>query len=380
MSRSGPLAAVWPDSRVVHSKRAQRVHGQIASMKATLKARLGRFWVVVPLLLTFVLLIALGAGVAFWDLSRTTTNYPGAHFNTGNNAVWLEHNWAGQAHTSADYEALATRLQSEQVSYVYAHVGPLDSDGTIPASRAPNAMQLADALHARLRGVHVLAWIGQLSSASGLPADQVVSLDDSAVRSRIATTAAHFVAAERFDGVHYDIEPILNNDAHFLDLLDETRALLPSRATISMAAEKWAPSARLASWALDAGHANAWWTSYYYSALASHVDQMVVMAYNTGMPTGSLYQLFVKEQAQHILEAVRTAHHPPQLLIGIPTYPGDDTWHHAAAENMATGLAGVTAGLNSAPTAAPFTGIAIYRYALTTPQDWSAYNSAWLGH
>ena len=332
-----------------------------------------------PLLLTFALLIALGGGIAFWDLSRTTTNYPGAHFNTGANAVWLEHSWAGQAHTSADYDALAARLRSEQVSYVYAHVGPLDSDGAIPTSRAPDAMQFADALHARMPGVHVLAWIGQLSSASGQPADQVVNLDDSGVRSRIAATAAHFVAAERFDGVQYDIEPILNNDARFLDLLDETRAALPTSATISIAAEKWAPSARLASWALDAGHANAWWTSYYYAALASHVDQMVVMAYNTGMPTGSLYQLFVKEQVQHILEAVRTAHHPPQLLIGIPTYPGDDTWHHAGAENMATGLAGITAGLNSTPPPAPFTGVAIYRYALTTPSDWDDYDSAWLG-
>lgn len=342
-------------------------------------ARLGRFRRVIPLLLAFLLLGCLGSGIAFWSLSRTATNYPGAHFNSGQNAVWLEHSWAGQAHTPGDYDALAARLRTEQVGYVYAHVGPLDSDGRIPADRAPYAREFADALHARLPGVRVLAWIGQIEAASGQSADQVVNLGDSAVRARIAATARRFAVDAHYDGVHYDIEPILNNSARFLDLLDETRTALPQRAVLSIAAEKWAPSATLASWARDAGHAQAWWTSYYYADVAGHVDQMVVMAYNTAMPTPQLYQVFVKQQVEHILDAVRTVRHPPQVLVGIPTYHGDDRWHHPGAENMAAGLAGITAGLNSADGAQPFAGIAIYRFALTSDADWATYDKAWLG-
>ncbi len=369
-----PRAPIWP------SRHALRATAAVArSRLVAIKARLGRFWLVLPLLLAFVLLAGLGAGFALWNLSQTITNYPGAHFNTGQNAVWLEHDWSGSAHDPGEYDALAARLRAEQISYVYAHVGPLDSSGRIPADRAPFARELADALHARLPSVHMLAWIGQIETASGQPADQVVNLDDSAVRSRIAATAAHFVVDEHFGGVHYDIEPIINNNNHFLDLLDATRSALPPGAIVSIAAEKWAPNATLAGWADSAGHANAWWTSYYFAALAGHVDQMVVMAYNSAMPTAQLYQIFVKQQVQHILDAVRTARHPPQLLVGIPTYPGDDRWHHAGAENMASGLAGITAGLNSTDDPSPFAGVSIYRFALTTDGDWATYDKAWLG-
>jgi spore germination protein YaaH len=154
---------------------------------------------------------------------------------------------------------------------------------------------------------------------------------------------------------------------------------MPPGAVLSIAAQKWAPNATIAGWANDAGRGNAWWTSYYYAAVAGHVDQLVVMAYNTAMPTPQLYALFVKQQVQHILDAVRTARRPPQVLIGIPTYPGNDIWYHDWAENMASGLDGVAAGLNSTGDPHPFGGVAIYRFGLTTGGDWATYDKAWLG-
>ncbi|MGZ6390319.1 MAG: hypothetical protein ACXWQZ_13805, partial [Ktedonobacterales bacterium] len=98
-------------------------------------------------LLALIVLSVVALGVAFWRLGATVTNYPGAHFNLGRNAVWLEHTWAGQQHTDVEYDQLAARLEREQIGYVFAHVGPLDSDGTIPGDRAPNAAGLAAALH-----------------------------------------------------------------------------------------------------------------------------------------------------------------------------------------------------------------------------------------
>jgi hypothetical protein len=330
-------------------------------------------------LLALMLVFLLASGFVIWRLSLTVSSYSGAHFNHGQNAVWLEHTWAGDGHSASEYDALAARLSREQIGYVFAHVGPLNSDGTIPSDRAPNAAELTAELHARLPGIKVLAWIGQVEIAAGYPPDQSVNLSDSAVRLQIARTAAHFVKDLGYDGVHYDIEPITNNNPRFLDLLDETRASLPSGAIISISAQKWAPDAKAASLLSDVGRADAWWTSYYYAAVATHCDQMVAMLYNTAMPTGWAYQLAVKQETQHILDAARSAAHPPQVLIGLPTYPGNDFWFHDSAENMETGLNGVIAGLNSDRTTAPFAGVAIYRYALTTPSEWQTYDRLWLG-
>jgi spore germination protein YaaH len=335
--------------------------------------------VVALALLVFVVILSIGAGALTWSWSRTTTDYPATHFNSGLNAVWLEHTWSGSPHTSAEYDQLAAELKTRQITFVYAHVGPLDSNGTIPDDRAPYAQRFATAMRERLPDLRVLAWIGQLEAASGEAPEDVVALDNSSVRAHIALTAARFVRVYGFSGVHYDIEPIVNNDARFLDLLDETRKALPANAIISVAGQKWAPNATIADLAHQVGHAGAWWTSYYYSRVAAFVDQIAVMTYNTAMPVPQAYSLVVKQQTQNILAAVRSVASPPQILMGIPTYSGNDRWYHDFAENMASGLAGVAAGLNSDPESSPFAGVAIYRYALTSAASWNTYDKVWLG-
>lgn len=330
------------------------------------------------LLIALLVLLSL-AGFTLWRLSATVTSYSGSHFNQGKNAVWLEHTWVGDVHSSADFDALAEQLSREQIRYVYAHVGPMKSDGSIPDSLAPEAAVLTEQLHSRLPQVKVLAWIGQLETASGHPANVTVNLENSHVRAGIVQTTTRFVRDFGFDGVHYDIEPITNNNNHFLDLLSETRAALPSGAILSISAQKWAPNAHIADWAYGLGKADAWWTSYYYAKVAQYVDQLVVMAYNTAMPTAGMYSLAVKQETANILEAARSAQNTPEVLIGVPTYGGDNPWFHASAENMESALQGVTAGLNSNRDTSPFVGVAIYRLATTTEEEWSAYERLWLG-
>lgn len=331
------------------------------------------------MLLVLVVLLAGVGAYGYWRISRTVTSFAGPHFNTGHNAVWLEHAWAGDPHSASEYDALADQLEREQVAYVFAHVGPLNSDGSIPTSLAPYAQTFADAMHARLPNLKVLAWIGQVEAASGLPSNEVVNLNDSSVRAAIAATAARFVRDDDFDGVHYDIEPIRNNNPRFIDLLDATRAVLPHGAILSVSAQKWAPSAHIADLFYNAGRAGEWWTTYFYEVVAAHVDQIAVMAYDTAMPTAGAYQLFVKEETQHILAIARSVQHPPQVLIGLPTYTGDSVWFHASAENMTSGLNGVVSGLNSDTTTQPFTGVAIYRLGVTSEASWASYNHLWLG-
>jgi hypothetical protein len=330
-------------------------------------------------ILALILVAVAAVGVVFWRLSATVTSYNGAHFNHHQNGIWLEHSWAGQSHNPAEYDALANQLQKEQISYVFAHVGPLNSDGSIPDTVAPNAAALVVELQARLPRLHVLAWIGQDEAASGEPANDTVNLSDSAVRSKIAATSAHFVRDLGFDGVQYDIEPITNNNPHFLDLLDATRAELPAGAILSTIGEKWAPNAHVADVLQSQGKADAWWTSYFYAEVAAHVDQIVPLVYNSAMPSGRLYEFFVQQETEHILDSIRSASRPPQVLIGLPTYTGDSFWFHNSAENVSTGLYGVIDGLNSNHDTSAFAGVALYRFATTTGQDWSDYDSLWLG-
>lgn len=335
--------------------------------------------VFVAMLAVCLVLSVVTVGGWIW-LSHAATAYPGAHFDRGLNGIWLEHTWAGDAHTAGEYDTLAARLRRERIHYVFAHVGPLRSDGSVAADRYEHALDLLDALKARVPGVEVLAWLGQLSSASGAPADETVNLDNPSVRQEIAESAAYFTGKLGFDGVHYDIEPMINNGPRFLDLLDVTRTVIGPAKMLSTSAPMWAPNAHLAEWLrTTVGKGAGYWTSYYYAAVATHVDQLVVMDYNTALPSGALYTLDVKQQTQNILAAVRAATRPPQVLIGLPTYHENSFWFHDAAENPTNGLAGVIAGLNSETRMAPFAGVALYRYGTTGSGDWVEYERLWLG-
>lgn len=332
-------------------------------------------------LLGVVLAFATLAELGWWGLSATATNLAGAHFNQSQNATWVAHTWVGDAHPDADYDDLADLLQREQIAYIYAHVGPLDGNGTIPADRFPHADAFTTAMHLRLPQLRILAWIGQIYRPGAQPGDPEIDLACSQTRDNIALTAANFTAKLGFDGVHYDIEPIPNNDNHFLDLLDATRAQIGPQKILSLSTPNWVPVARVTDVLQNLrNQPNVWWTTYYYQAVSRHVDQIVAMMYNTGMPTAPLYEMIVQQETAHILRSVQLAAPRTRVIIGIPTYTDPSSRaFHASAENMRTGLRGVISGLNEDTGLSAFAGLAIYPEWLTTPADWALYEHEWLG-
>jgi hypothetical protein len=118
-----------------------------------------------------LLLIAAGvgalAGAAYLAYHRDLP----AQAQGGPVGLWLEHRWVGETQTVEAYDALAAELRWHGISDLFAHVGPLDGQGEIPAQRYPNAAAFVAALHARLPGVHLQAWMGQMEKRRGGPLD-----------------------------------------------------------------------------------------------------------------------------------------------------------------------------------------------------------------
>ena len=332
-------------------------------------------------LAVIVLAGALIAQFGWWGLAAKVTNYSGAHFNLGQNATWVAHDWVGQTHRQSEYDALAQRLQSAQITYIFAHVGPLTGDGGILADRFPNARAFTAALHARLPDLHILAWIGQIYRVGADPSEDIIDLSRSQTRDNITTTAHTFTDTLGFDGIHYDIEPVPNNDNHFLDLLDATRSSIGAGKMLSLSTPNWIPVARVTDVLQTLrNQENVWWTTYYYGAVSKHVDQIVAMMYNTGMPTAPLYELVVQQETAHILHTVAAASPTTRVIIAIPTYTQSPTRaFHASAENIQTGLHAVIGGLNENDGLSAFAGLAIYPEWLTTDADWALYDQQWLG-
>lgn len=320
-------------------------------------------------LVTALLLPVAGIGIAL-RLEAGGTPAPQAR-TRGQDAAWLGHAWVDGSKGPADLAGLP-QLVRGGMRDLYVHAGPLNDDGTLPASRYPRAGELLDATHRVLPGVRVQAWLGDLVE----PEEHGLHLDDPAVRRRITDSAAQVLDAG-FAGVHLDLEPVHSGDAGYLALLGQVHTLTAARgALLSVATPQLDPLPALHTVAgVLAGHPK-WWSQDYFGQVARRVDQVAVMSYDTAMPLPSLYTGYVAQQTALALEATPD---PVELLMGLPAYDAEEMGHHGSAETVPAAIRGVRLALGRhAPTRAAF-GVAVYADFTATPADWASYRQDWCG-
>ena len=312
--------------------------------------------------LVLMLLLIVGRACIF----RPATNYPGACFNQGVNAAWLGVKWVNGPHDSEEIATLADALTKRQIRYVFVYASYLKPGGQFNPTYS-YAGQFIQTLKAAEPDLNVQAWIG-------LPLEHV-NLGDSTMRGQIAEFCASLVREEGFDGIHLDPEPISSNDSNVLVLLDEVRDALGPEFTLSIATRRIWPIFPSVQWPIVGRVA---WYANYYREVASRVDQVAVMTYDSAMPLAALYRHWSRFQVIEISQAVNGS--DVDLFFGVPTSE-EKTWTHwPTAENITSGLQGIVDGLNDAvahPSAV--TGVAIYPYWETDEAEWAVYQRLWLG-
>jgi len=295
---------------------------------------------------------------------------PAAH-TTGNDALWLGHAWVDGRRGPQDISALAEQLRGTGIKDLFVHVGPLNQDGSLDPALRPQARWFVDAAHRALPGVRVLAWIGDIVR----PRTGGLDLEDGRTRQRILAADAS-VLSDGFDGVHYDFEPVGDADPGYLALLDTTHALVRNAGRmLSISAEQVEPVPG-GRWALESvvGHGN-WWSSGYLHQVASRVDQVAIMSYDSVLWTASSYSGFVRDEMRIALGAVPDN---VALLMGVPAYEGHSLVHDSAAETTAAGIRGVRLALPHGTPTDRAVGIALYIDFGATRADWAAYRSDWV--
>ena len=152
-------------------------------------------WLLVALaavvLLACQVIAAGAAGLLAEDAGPVAAVVPAS----GDDGLWLGRGWAAGQRTSADLAALVARLRRTGIRDLLVHVGPLSADGSLNPALRPRAQWLLAALHSRLPGVRVQAWLGDTVGPGGL------DLASPATRRRILVAAGQ-VLAEGFDGIH----------------------------------------------------------------------------------------------------------------------------------------------------------------------------------
>ncbi|MER7404506.1 hypothetical protein ABT373_18905 [Streptomyces sp. NPDC000070] len=287
-------------------------------------------------------------------------------------ALWLGHAWVDGRKKDADVTALARRLEDTGIRDLYVHSGPLEHNGTLPKSVYPRARWFIDAVHEKLPGIRVQAFLGDVLATES---PDGMRLENEHTRAAVLGSARQILDTG-YEGIHLDLEPLHSGDRDYLSLLDALRRETRSRdALLSVAAHQIDPLPALHSvFGTFTGHPK-WWSQEFFGQVARRVDQIAVMSYDTMQPLESTYGGYVAQQTSLALEVT-----PPStdLLMGLPFFHENRFGHWSHAETVPAAVRGVRLGLSRTDADRARFGVALYIDFAATEADWRAYKEDWV--
>lgn len=318
--------------------------------------------------LRLVLVAAALSFAGYLYLAHAPAGDGDAHpFNQDRNAVWLEHRWLEREHPPAEMEALFERLQAHGIAYVYPHLIPFDATGQLPVHHREQMRAFLAAARKVAPQVKVLPWVGGLRKGFRRQRQGTIDLNDLTQRQRMVAECRGLID-EGFDGIHVNVEPIPNGDVEFLSLLRALRVAVGG-ALLSVSATRPGPVAIPVA-------PNFFWTREYYERVGAVADQLVVMSYDTALPTAPLYRRYLAYVGRSTLRTL-AGQGRARILVGIPTYDSTGLMHRDDVENPENALLGLVAGLRGEGGGGTLEGVALYAEWTTDEREWATYERRW---
>jgi hypothetical protein len=316
-----------------------------------------------------VLLLAGAIGLAWlaWSPAGDDDVHP---FNQDRNAVWLEHRWLEREHSRAEMETLLASLSGRGVAYAYPHLIPFNGAGRLPVHSREQMRQFLAVARDVAPGLKVLPWVGGLRVGYKRQRPGTIDLGDLGQRQSMVAECRGLMD-EGFDGIHVNIEPVDDGNVEFLSLLRALRTAIGPGRVLSLSAIRPGP-VRLPF------APNFLWTRGYYARVGEVADQVVVMAYDTALPTASLYRRYLSYVA-HTVTSRLVSNGRTRVLVGIPTYDETGLMHRGTVETPENALLGLVAGLRGLGAGGTFEGVALYAEWTTDDTEWAVYDRLWRG-
>jgi hypothetical protein len=299
------------------------------------------------------------------------------------NGLWLGTELTYGLDEDTTVEELVTQLREHQIGTVYAWVSWLKEDMTWGGWRdgtdeftemQPTVMAFVEEFKRLYPESILYGWVS-------LPAN-IHDMSQPEVRSAVAEFSDRVIDEMKFDGVFLNIEPVWNNDTSFLTLLGQVREAVGPNTLISAAIPPdWSPLGAdiPVPPLIQPGTA---WDERYKQSVALLVDELAVMAYNSGLSSAADYSEWVAYQVETYANAVAAldtgAGSGAHVMVGIPTYAAEPPGHDPRVENVASAAQGIRLGLQQAGDNAEYVrGAAIYAAWETDSAEWNQFRQSW---
>jgi hypothetical protein len=309
------------------------------------------------------------AGAVAWLAWAPAGDFAPHPFNHDRNAVWLGHRWFERPQTDVEMAALFERLHARGIVYVFPHLIPFDARGNLPQHDLDQMRAFLATARRVTPDMKVLPWVGGLRVGWKRQRPGTLQLADLTQRQKIVAEVRGLVD-EGFDGIHLNVEPVDDGNVEFLALLRAVRTAVGPGRVFSVAAIRPAPfGLRRAP--------NFAWSPDYYARVASLVDQLVIMAYDTALPTPNFYRRYLEWASRSVAGALDESGSRARVLMGVPTYEPYGFMHRAGVETPENALPGIVAGLRGLGAGGTFEGVALYADWTTDEREWSTYERLW---
>ena len=326
-----------------------------------------RRWLLRVLMLLLVTGLALALYVAYSPVGDEAPH----PFNHDRNAVWLEHRWLERETSEEEIATLLTLLKSRGVSYVYPHLIPFDLAGRLPKHSREQMRRFLAVGRQVAPELKILPWVGGVRTGYKRMRPGTVNLADLVQRQTLVAECRGLMD-EGFHGIHLNIEPVDDGNLELLALLRALRNAVGSEGILSLSATRPGPL-RLPM------APNFFWTRSYYTRIADLTDQLVVMTYDTAIPTPSLYRRYVAYVASSVTSSVVASRSRTRVMVGVPTYDETGLMHRAGVETPDNALLGIVTGLRGLGGGGTFEGVALYAGWTTDDREWAIYDRIWRG-
>lgn len=285
-------------------------------------------------------------------------------------AAWVGVEWVMEPHTDEEIRDFASGLQRDKIQYAFLYTSYLTSDGTFNET-FDYAEYFVSLLREAAPEILLLAWIGVPVQGQSTNQAVINRLEDPSVREQIATFAAMTVNNLGFDGIHLNAEPVPENDPAFLETLIAIRNHLPEGSFLSTTAH----ALRMTSpqTVIPYPEIEHHWSSQYLFDVATLVDQVALMAYDSGLPFPADYRRWLAYQVRESTAALAESN--VALLLGIPTSEEWTPSHQTQAETLSEAINGLREGLAVSQFPTALSGIAVYPYWETDETEWQLIDS-----
>ena len=272
-------------------------------------------------------------------------------------STWLSVSWSMYPHEAFELIELAERLQALAVDDVYVYVSYLKPEGKFNRT-FDFAREFVAALKRYSPDLRAFAWIGVPVSIEG--DDRINRLASAEIRRTIADFSRYAIADLGFAGLHLNAELVADGDNWLLETLAAIREALPERAFLSATAHplRLEKPVTIMPYPALAHH----WSRAYFQRVAQSVDQIVLMAYDSGLVFPRDYLNWMRYQVERSQEALQND--PTDLIIGASLSAEWTRSHQTQAETLRLALAGMKLAM-----AERLDGIAIYPFWETTEDD-----------